>query len=142
MEIDRADFSTLLYWLIPRVRSSQINNPPIAGDILDHPRRDVILRVLSLGLMDIDETLHRFEPLEPAKRVTVLGALLATAPGNHSCLGESQALAIDRSWSSVCRLAARCRLIPEAPDCRATAAVSGAEALDLIRRTLDLLGSG
>ena len=144
-EIDRADVSTLLYWLIPRVRSSTINNPPIAGDILDHPRRDVILRVLNLGLMEVDETLHRFEPRAPARRVAVLRAqlaLLASAPRKVTCLDGGEALKLDRSWGSVCRNAARCQLIPEAADCRPSAATSGAEALELLRRTLNLLGAG
>ncbi len=143
-EIDRADVSSLLYWLIPRVRYSQVTNPPIAADILDHPRREVILRVLSLGLMEIDETLHRFDPAAPARRVAVLKAQLAlldSSPQRLSCLGDPGALELDRSWSSLCGHAARCRLIPEAADCRPAASISGAEALELFRQTLNLLGS-
>ncbi len=145
VEIDRADVSTLLYWLIPRVRYSRISNPPIAADILDHPRRDVILRALSLGLMEVDETLHRFEPAAPASRVAVLQALLAlldSSPRRLSCLGDAEALELDRSWGSRCRFAARCRLIAETADCRPAASISGAETLELFRRTLNLLGSG
>lgn len=144
-EIDRADVSSLLYWLIPRVRYAQITNPPIATDILDHPRRDVILRVLDLGLMEIDETLHRFNPAEPALRVDVLRAQLAlldSAPQRLSCLGEDEALELDRSRGSVCRYAARCQLIRELTDCGAAQRVDGEEALKLFRRTLNLLGSG
>lgn len=143
-EIDRADVSSLLYWLIPRVRYSQVTNPPIAADILDHPRRDLILRVLSLGLMEIDETLHRFDPTAPASRVVVLKAQLAlldSAPRRLSCLGDAGDLDLDRSWSSLCGHAARCGLIPEAVDCRPAASISGAEALEIFRQTLNLLGS-
>ncbi len=143
-ELDRSDVATLLYWLVPRVRYSQISNPPIATDILDHPRRDVILRVLNLGLLDVDETLHRFEPEAPATRVMVfraLATLLAGAERELSCLADGSDLELDRSWHSACRLAARCRLIPEAAECRPSASISGPEALELFRRTLDLLGS-
>ncbi len=145
VEIDRADVSSLLYWLIPRVRYSQITNPPIAADILDHPRRDVILRVLDLGLMEIDETLHRFDPAAPASRMVVLKAQLAlldASPQRLSCLGDGEVFELDRSWSTLCSHAARCRLIPEAADCRAAERISGSEALELFRKTLNLLGSG
>ena len=144
-EIDRADVSTLLYWLVPRVRYSEISNPPIATDILDHPRRDVILRVLNLGLMDVDETLHRFEPAAPARRIAVLRAqlaLLSSAPEQLSCMPDAGAFQLDQSWSSLCRGASRCRLIADPADCRPAAAISGADALELFRQTLNLLGSG
>ncbi len=145
LELDRADVSTLLYWLVPRVRFSQVNNPPIAADILDHRRRNEILRVLNLGLMEVDETLHRFEPTAPASRAVVLRAQLAlldSSANRLGCLGDAGDLDLDRSWSATCSYAARCRLIPEAADCRPAAAISGAEALNLFRQTLNLLGSG
>ena len=144
-ELDRADFATLLYWLVPQIRYSEISNPPIAADILGHERRDLILRVLNLDLMEVDEVLHRFEPTEPATRLVVFQALLrllSSSEQKHSCLEESDALTLDPSWRSVCQLTERCRLIPEAADCRPAAAVSGAEVLELFRHTLDLLGSG
>ncbi len=144
-ELDRADVATLLYWLVPRVRTSQISNPPIAADILDHPLRHVILRVLNLGLMEVDETLHRFEPGEPASRAVVLRAqltLLSSSAQKLGCLEDAELLELERSWSSLCRYAGRCRLIPEAADCRPAASISGAEALELFRLTLKLLGSG
>ncbi len=145
VEIDRADVALLLYWLIPRVRYSQITNPPIAADILDHPQRDAILRVLNLGLMEIDETLHRFEPMEPADRVVVLKSqlvLLGASQRRFSCLEDARGLEFDIASNSLCRHAARCRLIPEEADCRPAASISGAEALELFRQTLNLLGSG
>ncbi len=145
VEIDRADVALLLYWLIPRVRYSQITNPPIAADILDHPQRDAILRVLNLDLMEIDETLHRFEPMAPANRVGVLKAQLALLGASQrrlSCLEDARESELDVTWSSLCRHAARCRLIPEEVDCRPAASISGAEALELFRQTLNLLGSG
>ena len=144
-ELDRADFATLLYWLVPRIRFSQISNPPIAADILDHPQRDQILRVLNLGLMEVDETLHRFDPGGSATRLVVLRALLALMGSSErelACLAQAEALAMDRSRGAVCRDAARCRLIEEATECLPAASISGAEALELFRASLDLLGTG
>ena len=142
-ELNRADFATLLYWLVPQVRYSQISNPPIAADILDHSQRDEILRVLNLGLMEVDETLHRFDPEVPATRLVVLRALLAllaASPQELSCLTQP-ATPVDRSHYTVCREAAQCRLIPEAADCLPSASISGAGALELFRLSLDLLGA-
>ncbi|MCP3962708.1 MAG: hypothetical protein GY719_33130 [bacterium] len=144
-ELDRADFATLLFWLVPQIRFSQISNPPIAADILDHPQRDQILRVLNLGLMEVDETLHRFDPGEPATRLVVLRALLALLGSSDrelACLAQAEPLAMDRSRGSVCREAARCRLIAEAAECLPAAAISGVGALELFRVSLDLLGTG
>lgn len=144
VELDRTDLAVLLYWLVPEVRHSQVTNPPIAADILDHPQHKVILRVLNLGLMEMDETLHRFEPEAPATRAVVLRALVGLLAGGErplACLSGMEALELDRSWRSLCQHSARCQLIPEEADCRPSATVAGSEVLDLFRRTLDLLGS-
>ncbi len=144
VELERADLATLLYWLVPQVRYSRVIDPPIATDILDHPQRDEILRVANLGLMRVDETLHRFDPGEPATRrmaFTALLRLLDRADQEFACLGGAEVrLAASSSW--VCEKAAHCRLIPEAADCLPRAPISGGESLDFFRHSLDLLGSG
>jgi len=142
--LNRAEFATLLYWLVPEVRYAQVSNPPIATDILDHPRREEILRVMNLGLMSIDQTLHRFAPAAPMTRVLALMALirlLKLSDLEFSCLAEVEATALAGSWTLTCRKAAQCRMIPEEADCLPAAEISGPEALDLFRRCLDLLGS-
>ncbi|MEM7350159.1 MAG: hypothetical protein AAF657_05090 [Acidobacteriota bacterium] len=144
-ELDRADLATLLYWLVPQIRASRVTNPPIAADILDHPRRDEILRVLNLGLMEVDETLHRFEPADAAKRVVVFRALLgllSSSQQRFACLsGAAESSTVGRSWRAICQQTEHCQLIPEAADCRPAATISGGEVLELFRHTLDLLGS-
>lgn len=146
--LDRAGFTTLLYWLVPEVRYAEVADPPIATDILDHPRREEILRVINLGLVPIDETLHRFSPEEPATRALALSALLLLldqSEASPACLDAPAAAALDPSRKAsrdlVCRTAARCGLLPEAADCLPEATLSGAEALDFFRLTLDILGS-
>ncbi len=143
-ELGRADLAALLYWLVPQVRYSQVIDPPIANDILDHPRHDEILRVVNLGLMQVDETLHRFDPGAPATRQTALAALLGLlgrSERRFACLAETTEDHLADSTAWVCDRAARCRLIPEAADCLPSAPISGGEALELFRRSLDLLGS-
>ena len=145
-ELDRADFATLLYWLVPGVRYAEVSDPPIATDILDHPRREEIVRVMNLGLVRVDETLHRFSPGDRMTRQGALGALLgllSLSDREFSCLKPAEAAAIAESGSRelICGKAAQCRLIPETGDCLPRAAISGPEALDLFRRALDLLES-
>lgn len=142
--LDRADLAMLLYWLVPEVRYAQVSNPPIAADILDHPRREEIVRVLNLGLMTLDENLHRFGPHDPVTRLSTLRALLElmrfVAP-TTACVRQQGAGALPLSPSSICELAAACGLITEPAACLPSAPVSGPEALGLFRLVLDPLGS-
>lgn len=143
-ELDRADFATLLYWLIPQVRLSTLDRPPIATDILDHPRRKEILPVTDLDLLWVDETLHRFDPSSAATRQMVYGAflrLLDLADRQFSCLAPGELQAVRKSTSLLCAKAAQCRLIPEVADCLPSAPISGSEALELFRFEINLMGS-
>lgn len=143
--LSRSDLATLLFWLVPAVRYADVTDPPIATDILDHPRRQEILPVMFLGLVPVDENLHRFSPEEPATRVLSLRALLglvALDDTKIACLSTLEVRSLGQSADFVCRKSAACRLIPEPADCLAQARISGPDALDLFRRTLDLLGPG
>ena len=139
-ELTRADLATLLYWLIPQVRYAKPAGGRIATDVLEHPERDEIVRVVNLGLIDLDETLHRFSPAAPARRGTALRALVRVLQGfgGGACLGDGG----DRepSQTLACDLASRCRLLPPDDDCRPGEALSGSDAVEMIRRTLKLLG--
>ena len=141
-EIDRADLADLLYWLVPSVRYAKVTNPPIATDILDHPRRKEIVRVLNLGFLDVDTALHRFSPEEPASRSASLSALLALMlwdRSEYSCLQDVDTRDLTGGDLLVCAKAAQCGLIPEPADCLPRAGLSGSEAIELFRRALDLL---
>lgn len=144
-ELDRADLAVLLYWLIPSVRYGRPSVGRIATDILDHPHQEEIVRVVNLGLMDVDATLHRFSPGGPARRGTALRSLalvLARSEQPVPCLGA--AAKGYPSTSAVCDAAAGCGLLPPTPpddECRPSASLSGGEAVELIRRTLKLLGT-
>lgn len=143
-ELDRADLATMLYWLFPSVRYSEVDAPPIAQDILDEPGRDEILRVLDLDLMGVDRALHRFRPLEPATRQVALAALLSLmldVERPPACLsGEPRLPAADRSRQWVCWKASQCGLIAGESDCLPAARLAGAESVDLVRRALGPMG--
>ncbi|HEX2223205.1 MAG TPA: hypothetical protein VHN15_03245 [Thermoanaerobaculia bacterium] len=134
-ELNRADLATLLYWLVPNVRYARPAAGRIATDAIDHPRQEEIIRVVNLGLMDVDGTLHRFSPGAPVRRGVALRSLvrmLGQFGTGISCLGGG---------GSPCETAARCALVSAEEGCQAQAPLSGAEAVDLIRKSLDLLGA-
>jgi hypothetical protein len=133
-ELTKADLAVLLYWLIPNVRYGRPTAGRIATDVLEHRHQEEIVRVVNLGLMDVDQTLHRFSPGAPARRSTALrslGLVLSRFGQKLTCL----------SAKGVCETAESCGLVPPEEECRATAALTGGEAVELIRRTLKHLGS-
>lgn len=133
-ELTKADLAVLLYWLVPNVRYGRPTTGRIATDILEHPHQEEIVRVVNLGLMDVDSTLHRFSPGSPARRGAALRSLVLVL----SRFGQGPAcLAGNRG---TCETAASCGLVPSEEECRATAALTGGEAVELIRRTLTHLG--
>ncbi len=134
-QIDRAGFARLLYWLEPGVRSAPAAASAIATDILDDPARDEILRVSSLGLMKVDETLHLFEPRRPLRRSEAFRAVFSPVAGRSAACASP-----DMANHDYCGAAAACGLIPEAAECLASAPVSGADAVHWIRLASSRMG--
>lgn len=129
-ELTRADFAVLVHWLVPRVRTSRAPASRIANDILDHPRREEIARVVNLGLMEVDSTLHTFSPGRALRRERALAALLRAVKvlgGGAECPG-----------ADTCAAAVACGLVADPSACADPAPISGSEALELLRRTLQL----
>jgi hypothetical protein len=140
-ELSRADLAVLLYWLVPQVRYAKPSGGRIATDVLDHPQRDEIVRVVNLGLLDVDDTLHRFSPASPARRATAVRAMVRVLQsfGGGACLADDAANP-QPSQTLACDLAVRCRLLAEDDDCRPADTLAGSEAVEMIRRTLKLIG--
>jgi len=140
-DLDKADFAVLLYWLVPNVRYARPSAGRIATDVLDHPHQEEIVRVVNLGLMDVEPTLHRFSPSATLRRGPALRVLVRTLSSfgqNLACLGGAKP---QGAQSAVCAGAAGCGLLLEGEECRPGEALSGTEAVELIRRTLKLLGA-
>lgn len=138
--LTRGDLASLVFWLVPGVRAARGAEGRIAADILDHPRREELARVVNLGLMDLDPAVHRFEPQREVERGEVLETLLrflASGPTPHPCL-ERQTAPGRRAEGPLCRAAARCRLIAEEADCLPEIVATGRDAVTLIRRALVL----
>lgn len=139
-DLDKADLAVLLYWLVPNVRYARPSAGRIATDVLDHPHQEEIVRVVNLGLMDVDSTLHRFGPSAPLRRGAALRVLVRTLSSfgqGLTCLDQKS----QGSQSAVCTGATACGLLLEGEECLPGEPLSGTEAVELIRRTLKLLGA-
>ncbi len=134
-ELSRADFAVLVYWLFPSVRYGRSAEGRIATDIIDHPERERIVRVINLGLLEVD-SVHRFEPDRAITAGDAQRALLRLLEGSETgatCLGSSGRLAPS---ADLCAAAQSCGLAGVEEECDPAAGLSGAQALELIRRTL------
>lgn len=138
--LTRGDFAVMVYWLFPEVRYGRSGDAKIANDILDHPQREALVKVINSGIMDVDSSLHRFEPYRPLQRVEALAAmvgLLARKQPPFACLGSNRA---PTSRQGICRASAACGLIESDADCLPSASVSGSEAVEVCRSTQELMG--
>lgn len=138
-ELTRADLASLLFWLLPQVQHSPAVDPPIASDILNHPAQQEILRVTDLELMEVDETLHRFNPDAVSSRRAALAAILALLAQQDVPCVAGEPLAKDaRAW--VCRKGVECGLLGDESQCQPGTPISGTDAVDLLKACLDRLG--
>jgi hypothetical protein len=134
-QLSRADLARLLYWLVPGVRTGRGGVGRIASDAVGHAAQEEIVRVVNQGLLRLDETLHRFEPDRPARRVEAIEAILRAsrpAKGSLPCVG---AIAAAERWSreGTCAAGVACGLLASEADCLAGGPLSGAEALGWLR---------
>jgi tetratricopeptide (TPR) repeat protein len=142
-EVTRGEFASLLYWLVPGVRGSRSLSGVIVTDVPeDAERRQEIVRVVNLGLMDLaNPALRAFEPSRPILRGAALASLLRVP--EHLGARLACTAPIERtprpSSERVCEVAASCGLIPLAAECLPGAPASGADASNWLRRILELL---
>mgnify|MGYP003552756302 CR=1 FL=1 len=135
--LTRSDFAVLLYWTVPQIRTARPGAAQIASDLVDHPSRDEIARVAILGLMTIDETMHRFSPDAGLRRTDAVAALLRLIAGNAPGGGCQASRAANRE--ELCQAGVDCGLMDDRDLCQAGAGVSGSEAIEMLRRALDRL---
>ncbi len=139
--LNRGETAVLLYWLFPSLRFGATGGR-IATDVLDHPQRDAIIRVANAGVLEVDETLHQFDPDRPVTRAEVLAGLLrllAAADPPAGCVGGDRPGARP-SEERVCAAAARCGLLDESSGCLPAGPVSGSWAVERSREALQRLG--
>lgn len=140
-QLTRADVATMVYWLVPGVRAGRPSAGTIASDVLEHPRREEIVRVVNFGIMRVDGDLHLFEPGRIASRTEVnatLGRLLTLFGRGAACVGQEGSGGGSRE--AVCGLLARCQVAASPATCLAPGSPDGAEVLEALRRTLEAFG--
>jgi hypothetical protein len=136
-DLSRADFALLLYWLVPEVRNSRPTAGRIATDVLDNPHQEEIVRVVNLGLMDVDPTLHRFSPGSSIRRGLALRVVLRALVrfGAGTCAGPGGG-----NGGNACDPAVACGLLSADDDCEPTGPLTGNDAVEILRRSVKLLG--
>ena len=138
--LDRGEFAALLYWMVPAVRTSR-GVGRIASDVLDHPRRREIVRVVNLGILDVDDARHTFSPERPlTQHEARLAALRVLALQGEDCV-SGRSVSGPLPVSLACDLALACGL-EAAGGCAAQAAVPGSLAIEFSRRLARPAGDG
>jgi hypothetical protein len=91
--------------------------------------------VINLDLMQVDATQHLFFPGSPVRRGPALRVVLRTLArfGAAACAGNADG-------GDVCEQSLACALLPAAGDCDANEPLSGADGVEILRRSLKLLG--
>ncbi len=142
-QVNRGDFATLVFWLFPEVRYGGAGTARIANDVLEHPHRNEIVRVINLGLMNVDPSLHRFEPYQPIEQIEALSTMIRLMSQKNPppiCLGPRSGRE-DDSRRQVCYLAAQCRLIASEEDCLPSASMTGPEVVELLRSAQEVVSN-
>ncbi|MDX1631356.1 MAG: hypothetical protein R3234_05825 [Thermoanaerobaculia bacterium] len=132
--LSRGDYAVLLYWMVPAVRAATNVEGRIATDILDHPHRRRIARVVNLGLMDLTPGTRGFEPERAVRRVDALESLLGVLAKRNpvpACVMD-WARSGNPSTESSCETAAACGFLREASECLPGGEVSSDQAVEWI----------
>lgn len=141
--LTRGEFAGLVYWLVPSVRTTR-GVGRIASDVLESPYRREIVRVVNLGLIELDAAQHLFRPERSIRRHDALLCFLRLAADEASGGGCLRGAAVRGTAppATVCSLAAGCGLLADATDCQPNAPVSGPETVTLARQLLGLGSPG
>ncbi len=139
-ELTRGDFAVLVYWLFPQVRYGRSSSARIANDILDHPQRDSLVRIINAGVMEVEPSLHRFDPYRPLKRHEALSAMLSLLASKRPPFACLEGAGSFSSSQGTCSASQACGLVGNVSDCLPEATVSGSAALEICRSTQELMG--
>ena len=115
--LTRASAALLAWWMFPEVRDARVRSGIVASDVLERRDSRVMMRAVSLGLLDVDSETHRARPDAPLTRAAAaqlmlrLVPLLGGAGGAAGCLSAPAPSA--RAGPDAVRLATRCGLLSE-----------------------------
>ncbi len=136
--LTRAGAAQLAWWVFPEVRDARVVSAGVvATDVLERRDSRVMMRVVALGLLDVDPYTHRARPDAPltrtaaARMILLLAARLAGPGEAPECFQGVPGPG--KGGQEAIRVAARCKLLSES----GASVVSGAE----FTRGLDRLRS-
>jgi tetratricopeptide (TPR) repeat protein len=136
--LSRSGAALLVWWVFPEVREARVESAGVvATDVLERRDSRIMMRAVSLGLLDVDPDTHRARPDAPLTRTAAarMMLLLASRLGGTSPMpGCFQGVPDPRKGGrEAIRVAARCELLSES----GASVVGGAE----FTRGLDRLRS-
>lgn len=140
--LTRSGAASITCWMFPEVRDAKVRSGVVATDVLERRDSRSMMRVIALGLLDVDPETHRARPDAPLGRGAAAQLMLRLAvvlgsPGWASgCLAGAAEPA--RGFPEAIRLATRCGLLSESGG----QYVSGAEFTRGLDRLRSLLPSG
>jgi tetratricopeptide (TPR) repeat protein len=115
--LTRAGAARLVWWSFPEVREARVTASVVATDALDRGDSQVVMRSISLGLLDVDPETHRARPDGLLTRgaaarllLRLAGALLPPGPPPACLQGAPEGVSAP---GDAIRMASRCGLLSE-----------------------------
>ncbi len=126
--LTRAGAALLAWWVFPEVRDARVAaDGVVASDVLERRDSRVMVRAISLGLLDVDPYTHRARPDAPLTRAAAARMMLLLAarlPGSGQAPECFQGVpGPGKGGQEAIRVAVRCKLLSES----GASVVSGAE---------------
>ena len=141
--LTRSGAALLVWWVFPEVREARVESAGIvATDVLERRDSRVMMRAVSLGLLEVDPNTHRARPDAPLTRVAaarmmvLLASRLARSGPMPGCF--QGAPGPGKGGREAIRVAAKCELLSESGG----SAVGGAEFTQGLDRLRSLFPAG
>ena len=141
--LTRSGAALLVWWVFPEVREARVESAGIvATDVLERKDSRVMMRAVSLGLLEVDPDTHRARPDAPLTRVVaarmllLLASRLARSGPMPACF--QGAPGPGKGGQESIRVAARCKLLSESGG----SVVGGAEFTQGLDRLRSLFPAG
>jgi tetratricopeptide (TPR) repeat protein len=141
--LSRGAAALLVWWLFPEVREARVEAAGVvATDVLERKDSRVMMRAVSMGLLEVDPTTHRARPdalltRASAARMMVLLASRVSRPGAPPACFQGDP-SPGKSGREAIRVAARCELLSES----GSSVVSGVEFTRGLDRLRSLIPAG
>ncbi|MEX0880903.1 MAG: hypothetical protein WD451_14385 [Thermoanaerobaculia bacterium] len=117
--LTRAGAASLAWWMFSEVREARVTSGTVASDVLDRGDGRAMMRAISLGLIDVDNAMHRARPDAALTRAAAARFLLRLSAALRRPFGpepeclQTAAGVVKAGGAEAIRVAARCGLLSE-----------------------------